>query len=122
MIFVLDKQLLKCHFRNECRHLQINTFSYSEQHLADDKDKEDGDMLGPLRPLPPSKSVPTMPLANEPDKVFYCSKENAGTSAAKTKTVSKSTLSLLMPPRTGEHVACEIFILVLSCKIFCVSD
>lgn len=69
----------------------------------DDREKEEEDKLGPLRPLPPSKSAPTMPLVKEPERVILRNKGDAGKSVP--KSVSASTLTLLMPPpQLGDHV------------------
>lgn len=74
----------------------------ADQAQMDDREKEEEDKLGPLRPLPPSKSAPTIPLVKEPERVILRNKGDAGKSVP--KSVSASTLTLLMPPpQLGEH-------------------
>ena len=68
--------------------------------LLTDKDKEDQDQLGPLRPLVPSKSAPTMPHVCEGDKpqmILVAPKEFKRSPLAlePNKPVPKSSSSLL---------------------------
>ena len=86
----------------DCSYIQNKVgLKTADQALADDREEEEEDKLGPLRPLPPSKSAPTMPLVKEPaERVILRNKSDAGKSVPK----SVSALTLLMPPpQLGEH-------------------
>lgn len=73
-----------------------------------EKDHEDQDKLGPLRPLAPSKSTPSMPMVKEPERVSPRSRSDSGSSVP--KSASASTLTLLMPrPVVVEHGGRELF-------------